>query len=88
MCGCMQGEEEWLKHLGSVKMSAELYVCVNDLLTKGVNWTKARQFFPNCDGKNGDFYSLSSIFNDFFPSFFFACTILGWWIRCSCKKSA
>ncbi len=70
MCGCMQGEEEWLKHLGSVKMSAELYVCVNDLLTKGVNWTKARQFFPNCNGQNGDFDSLSSIFNDLFPSFF------------------
>lgn len=57
MCECMQGEEEWLKHLSSVKMSAELYVCVDDLLTKGVNWTKARQFFPNCNGQNGDFDS-------------------------------
>ncbi|KAH9542764.1 hypothetical protein CY35_13G024400 [Sphagnum magellanicum] len=45
----IQGEQEWFKRLGSVKSSADLYVLVNDLLTKGVDWTEARQFFPICN---------------------------------------
>jgi len=52
----LQGEQEWFKRLGSVKSSADLYVLVNDLLTKGVDWTEARQFFPICNTQYGDFF--------------------------------
>jgi hypothetical protein len=65
----LQGEQEWFKCLGSVTSSANLYVLVNDLLTKGVDWTEARQFFPICITQCGDFFTLSSILNELLPSF-------------------
>jgi hypothetical protein len=61
---------------------------VNDLLTKGVDWTEARQFFPICNTQYGDFWLSLVYWMTYCPHFVCACTILGWWIRCCTKLSA
>ncbi len=54
MCG-FAGRAGVVQVLGFCQSSANLYVLVNDLPTKGVDWTEAQQFFPICNTQCGDF---------------------------------
>ena len=50
---------EWRDLLRRVKTCAELLHCVTTLLTRGVDWTCARQLFPRINGHSGKNFSCS-----------------------------
>lgn len=50
---------EWRELVRRVKTCAELLNCVTTLLTKGVDWTCARQLFPITNGHSGKKFSCS-----------------------------
>jgi hypothetical protein len=44
---------DWRDRVRTVKTCAELTSFVTELLTKGVDWTRARQLFPISNGRSG-----------------------------------